>query len=119
MENSDPFVANLRLLITQLQLNLACLAQLFYSTQISYSPTADTMPKEPELSINEKSFILEALKQNIRLDGRALDAFRDVELTFGEEYGLVDVRLGKTRFVSFFLWSLLATYPATYQRRRR
>jgi len=58
------------------------------------------MPKEPELSINEKSFILEALKQNIRLDGRALDAFRDVELTFGEEYGFVDVRLGKTRFVS-------------------
>jgi len=55
------------------------------------------MPREVEISNNEKSFLLDALKQNIRLDGRDFDSFRDIEFTFGEEYGLVDVRLGKTR----------------------
>ncbi|KAL7271481.1 3'-5'-exoribonuclease [Rhizina undulata] len=55
------------------------------------------MPKELDPSTNEKTFVLEALKQNIRIDGRDFDAFRDLELSFGEEYGLVDVKLGKTR----------------------
>lgn len=56
------------------------------------------MPREAEPSLNERAFILEALREDIRLDGRALDAFRNVELTFGEEYGVVDVKLGKTRY---------------------
>lgn len=55
------------------------------------------MPREAEPSLNERAFILEALKEDTRLDGRALDAFRNVELTFGDEYGAVDVKLGKTR----------------------
>lgn len=55
------------------------------------------MPREAELSLNERSFILQALSENIRLDGRALDAFRALDLTFGEEYGVVNVSLGKTR----------------------
>ena len=56
------------------------------------------MPKELEPSNNEKSFILEALSEGIRLDEREFDAFRDLELEFGKDYGLADVRLGKTRF---------------------
>lgn len=55
------------------------------------------MPREAELSLNEREFILQALGENIRLDGRAFDAFRDLDLTFGDEYGVADVRLGKTR----------------------
>jgi exosome complex component RRP45 len=55
------------------------------------------MPREAELSNNERDFILAALRQNIRLDGRASDAYRNIELSFGDEYGLVDVKLGKTR----------------------
>jgi hypothetical protein len=57
------------------------------------------MPQEAKLSLNEKSFILTALREGIRLDGRPLDAYRDVELSFGQEYGAVDVKLGKTRYV--------------------
>jgi exosome complex component RRP45 len=57
------------------------------------------MPREAEISINEREFIKQALQEQIRLDGRALDAFRKVELTFGEEYGVADVQLGKTRHV--------------------
>lgn len=55
------------------------------------------MPREAEPSINERSFILDAIRQDIRLDGRALDSYRNIEITFGEDYGVADVRLGKTR----------------------
>ena len=55
------------------------------------------MPREAEPSLNERAFILEALRENIRIDGRALDAFRDLDVTFGDEYGVADIRLGKTR----------------------
>ncbi|KAA8910235.1 ribosomal protein S5 domain 2-type protein [Sphaerosporella brunnea] len=55
------------------------------------------MPKELEPSTNEKNFILEALKQKLRLDGRNFDSFRPLELSFGHEYGHADVRLGNTR----------------------
>ena len=57
------------------------------------------MPREAELSLNEREFLLQALGENVRLDGRAFDAFRDLDLTFGDEYGVADVRLGKTRYV--------------------
>jgi exosome complex component RRP45 len=55
------------------------------------------MPREAETSNVERSFVLEALRQNIRIDGRALDQFRPIDLTFGEDYGTTTVSLGKTR----------------------
>lgn len=64
------------------------------------------MPREAEPSNNERAFILEALRENIRLDGRALDAFRDIKLAFGDEDGVADVQLGKTRY-SPILWRLV------------
>ena len=57
------------------------------------------MPREAEPSSNERAFVLQALKGNIRVDSRAFDAFRDMTLTFGDEPGVVDVRLGNTRWV--------------------
>ena len=55
------------------------------------------MPREADPSNVERAFILEALSQNIRVDGRALDQFRNIELEFGDEYGSVSLRIGKTR----------------------
>ncbi|KAK4502292.1 hypothetical protein PRZ48_005717 [Zasmidium cellare] len=55
------------------------------------------MPREADPSNNEREFVLSALRENVRLDGRAFDQFRDVDLAFGEEYGAADVRIGKTR----------------------
>ena len=55
------------------------------------------MPREAEPSINERAFILEALQEDIRLDGRPLDAYRQLHIAFGEKYGVADVQLGKTR----------------------
>lgn len=45
----------------------------------------------------ERDFILDALHQNVRLDGRGLDQFRPLSVSFGNEYGHVKLRLGKTR----------------------
>jgi len=56
------------------------------------------MPREVEISNIERNFILEALEQDIRVDSRALDQFRSLDLEFGEEFGTVTLRLGKTRF---------------------
>jgi exosome complex component RRP45 len=55
------------------------------------------MPREAEISVNEREFILKALQEKIRRDGRDLHAFRPLQLTFGDEYGVADVQLGKTR----------------------
>lgn len=55
------------------------------------------MPREAEISVNERAFIKEALLEKLRLDGRPFDAFRELSLTFGDEYGVADVQLGKTR----------------------
>ena len=57
------------------------------------------MPREVEPSLNERQFIRDALFESIRLDGRQLDQFRNLDLTFGDDYGVADVRLGKTRYV--------------------
>lgn len=58
------------------------------------------MPREAEPSLNERVFVSQALLDGHRLDGRALDQFRKLELTFGEQYGVADVSLGKTRYVN-------------------
>jgi exosome complex component RRP45 len=56
------------------------------------------MPREVEPSLNERQFVLQALQEDLRLDGRELDQYRPLELNFGEEYGVADVTLGKTRY---------------------
>ncbi|KAL1977453.1 hypothetical protein VTN31DRAFT_312 [Thermomyces dupontii] len=57
------------------------------------------MSKENPLAVPEREFILEALQQNIRLDGRRADDIRPLDISFGEEYGHVKVRLGQTSLV--------------------
>ncbi|KAG8856580.1 hypothetical protein FRB96_006340 [Tulasnella sp. 330] len=58
------------------------------------------MPRELEPSISQKEFVLGALKQGLRTDGRLLLQGRDVQLMFGEELGSVECRFGKTRVVA-------------------
>lgn len=62
--------------------------------------SAAKMSKEAQLSVAEHDFILEALHENVRLDGRSADRFRPLNLSFGEEYGHVKLQLGKTRYFS-------------------
>lgn len=56
------------------------------------------MPGAAALSLNEREFILQALREGLRVDNRSFDAFRPLGLTFGDEYGVANVQLGKTRF---------------------
>lgn len=56
------------------------------------------MPREVEPSLNEKAFVIRALQEQLRLDGRQLDEYRPLDLSFGEQYGSADVTLGKTRW---------------------
>ena len=55
------------------------------------------MPREAELTLNEREFVLEALQEGLRVDGRGLHDYRNIDLQVGEEYGQTEVRLGKTR----------------------
>ncbi|ORX40790.1 ribosomal protein S5 domain 2-type protein [Kockovaella imperatae] len=54
------------------------------------------MPREIEPSINQREFVLRALAQGKRLDGRVPLELRNVELEFGDELGWCTARLGKT-----------------------
>lgn len=60
-------------------------------------PPPPTMSKEAQLSIAERDFILEALRQDVRLDNRKADEYRPLNISFGEEYGHVNLQLGKTK----------------------
>lgn len=55
--------------------------------------------RPPSPSIPEKEFLVNALEQNLRLDGRAALEMRTPELTFGTELGCVECAFGKTRCV--------------------
>ncbi len=62
------------------------------------------MPREAEPSLNEKAFVLQALREKVRIDGRELNALRPLSLEFGQELGVADVRWGETRCA--WLWVL-------------
>ncbi|KAK0922513.1 3'-5'-exoribonuclease [Friedmanniomyces endolithicus] len=60
------------------------------------------MPHATRPSTNESAFVLSALRENLRLDSRALDQYRPISLKFSSDpdvYGQTDVRMGKTRVI--------------------
>lgn len=57
------------------------------------------MSKEAPLSNAERDFVLEALREDVRVDGRNPNQFRPLSVSFGDEYGHVKLQLGKTRLV--------------------
>lgn len=68
------------------------------------------MSREPDPSNNQQAFLLSALQQGLRLDGRPLDAYRPISLSFGDDYGSSDVRLGKTRVLAKISCEVTAPY---------
>jgi len=55
---------------------------------------------EPGKSKPERAFIQGAAKQSARFDSRKLNEFRDVELTFGADWGTVTVSMGETKVLA-------------------
>ncbi|KAI0408652.1 ribosomal protein S5 domain 2-type protein [Xylaria palmicola] len=68
------------------------------------------MPREAEPSLNEREFVIKALQEGQRLDGRAFDQFRKLDLQFGDQYGVADVTLGKTRVLANVSAEVTAPY---------
>ncbi|KAJ5542521.1 Exoribonuclease phosphorolytic domain 1 [Penicillium sp. DV-2018c] len=62
-------------------------------------PPPTMSSREEPLSNPERDFILEALGQKLRLDGRQFDEYRPLNISFGEEYGHVKLQLGKTSII--------------------
>ncbi|XP_017480837.1 PREDICTED: exosome complex component rrp45 isoform X2 [Rhagoletis zephyria] len=56
--------------------------------------------KETPLSTVERNFITQAVKQNLRLDGRKNDEFRNVTINFGADWGSALVSLGETKVLA-------------------
>ena len=54
------------------------------------------MPRDADPSLNEGAFLLQALHENLRLDGRRFHDYRRAELSFGDAYGVAEVKLGRT-----------------------
>ncbi|KAL8293246.1 hypothetical protein RQP46_000940 [Phenoliferia psychrophenolica] len=57
------------------------------------------MPREADPSTSEADFVLKALRSGIRTDGRTAYDSRPAKLSFGDELGWVECRLGETRVV--------------------
>ncbi|XP_037813085.1 exosome complex component RRP45 isoform X2 [Lucilia sericata] len=56
--------------------------------------------KETPLSTCERNFIIQAIKQNQRLDGRKNDEFRPIKINYGADWGSVLVALGETKVIA-------------------
>ncbi|KAF2768120.1 hypothetical protein EJ03DRAFT_344090 [Teratosphaeria nubilosa] len=72
------------------------------------------MPREAEPSTNEQTFLLSALRGNLRLDNRPFHQYRPISLSFpsnADEYGSADVRIGKTRVLCNISCEVVAPYP--------
>ena len=58
------------------------------------------MGKEAAVSLNEKQFVLQALREGFRLDGRKPLDYRSISIRLNnQQRGLADVQIGKTRCV--------------------
>lgn len=55
--------------------------------------------KDDKVSSNESLFIKGALVEGKRIDGRNLLDYRDLSVSFSEDYGRLELSLGETKYV--------------------
>lgn len=85
-------------LLLQLRSNFVPLAN--HPLRAALLPSTNTtMPREVDPSINESDFLHKSLAQGLRTDGRSPYDMRQVKLSFGDEFGWVQCKLGETRCV--------------------
>lgn len=56
--------------------------------------------KEAIVSNCERAFLRKALSEGTRLDGRQFDEFRNISISFGTDWGCVQVSLGETKVLA-------------------
>uniref|UniRef100_A0A672YJ59 Exoribonuclease phosphorolytic domain-containing protein n=1 Tax=Sphaeramia orbicularis TaxID=375764 RepID=A0A672YJ59_9TELE len=64
--------------------------------------------KDTLLSNCERDFLLKAIEEKKRLDGRQTYDYRKIKITFGTDYGCCYVDLGKTRVMAQVSCELVA-----------
>uniref|UniRef100_A0A8D0CED5 Exosome complex component RRP45 n=1 Tax=Scleropages formosus TaxID=113540 RepID=A0A8D0CED5_SCLFO len=64
--------------------------------------------KETPLSNCERQFLLKAIEEKKRLDGRQTYDYRNIKITFGTDYGCCIVDIGKTRVLAQVSCELVA-----------
>ncbi|KAK9235172.1 ribosomal protein S5 domain 2-type protein [Lipomyces kononenkoae] len=70
------------------------------------------MPRDLTPSTIENTFVLKALTERVRLDNRSFNQLRDLDVSFSStEYGLVDVKLGRTRVIARISAEITKPYP--------
>ncbi|KAJ1657083.1 3'-5'-exoribonuclease [Dispira simplex] len=69
------------------------------------------MVKERELSNNEREFVIEAIQQGLRVDGRSVEAQRDISVTYGEDFGNVQVAYGSTQVLAQVSCEVMRPFP--------
>ncbi|XP_071610008.1 exosome complex component RRP45 [Heliangelus exortis] len=67
--------------------------------------------KAPPLSNCERRFLLKAIEERKRLDGRQCYDYRNVRISFGADYGCCIVELGKTRVLAQVSCELVTPKP--------
>ncbi|XP_003221849.2 exosome complex component RRP45 [Anolis carolinensis] len=67
--------------------------------------------KETPLSNCEKRFLLKAIEERKRLDGRECYDYRNLRISFGSDYGCCIVELGKTRILGQVSCELVTPKP--------
>ncbi|XP_015272581.1 PREDICTED: exosome complex component RRP45 [Gekko japonicus] len=67
--------------------------------------------KETPLSNCEKRFLLRAIEERKRLDGRQCYDYRNIRISFGTDYGCCIVELGKTRVLGQVSCELVSPKP--------
>ncbi|KAM9030456.1 exosome complex component RRP45 isoform 2-T2 [Ara ararauna] len=68
--------------------------------------------KPPPVSNCERRFLLRAIEEGKRLDGRQCYDYRNVSISFGTEYGCCIVELGKTRILAQVSCELVPPKPS-------
>lgn len=63
------------------------------------------------LSINEKEFLIQAIKGKFRVDTRGLFDYRPIDVRFGEENGQVFLKMGRTQILSSSSLKLVSPQP--------
>ncbi|KAK9727653.1 3'-5'-exoribonuclease [Basidiobolus ranarum] len=69
------------------------------------------MVKEVEPSINERNFVLQALREGHRIDGRGPYDFRSLKISLGPELGQAEIQLGRTRVLAKVSCEVTRPYP--------
>lgn len=67
--------------------------------------------RDLDISNNERLFILQALKEGVRLDGRSVEDCRTLDISFGPDYGSVQLSLGGTKVFVTVMAEIARPYP--------